>query len=296
MGHLIGRCGAWVSGLVLLVCMGSGLAQSPQAIRKQAEASMLVTGSVLIERDGSVSGLEVDQRDKLPEVVASLVDRAGPTWRFEPVLVDGEARRVKARMSLLVVANKLEDGGYRVGIRSSYFGKDAMTAEERVEQPDAVKGLDMKPPSYPLSAAEIGASGIAYVVLKIGADGKVMDAAIEQVNLRTVGDANLMKRMRSAFSRSALNAAKQWSFTVPAGATDEHGFVSLRVPVDYEMVGRTPPTYGQWRAYIPGPRETIPWIQDDQASSESPEAMLAGGLYQMGKGLRLLTPLGGEGS
>lgn len=296
MWHWIRGCCAWAFGVLLLACMDSSLAQSPQAIRKQAEASMLVTGSILIERDGSVSELEVDDRDKLPDVVASLVENSGPAWRFEPVLVDGNPRRVKARMSLLVVAKKLEDGGYRVGIRGSYFGKDAMTAEERQQEPDAVKALDLKPPSYPLSAAEIGARGTAYVVLKIGADGKVIDAAIEQVNLRTVGDANQMKRMRSAFSRSALTAARGWLFSVPAGATGEHGFVSVRVPVDYEMAGNTLPTYGQWNAYIPGPRETVPWVQDDQATNESPEAMLAGGLYEVGKGLRLLTPLGGEGS
>lgn len=288
---------ALACALMLLASVGVANAQSPQTIRKQVEASMLVTGSILIERDGSVSGLEVDQREKLPEVVASLVENSGPAWRFEPVLVDGEPRKVKARMSLFIVAKKLEDGAFRVGIQSGYFGKDAMTAEERMQEPDAIKRVDMKPPSYPLSALEKGARGTAYVVLKIGPDGKVMDAAVEQVNLRTIGDANEMKRMRSAFSRSAITAAMKWVFSVPA--TDlmrEQGFVSVRVPVDYEFVGNTLPTYGQWNSYIPGPREQIPWVQENAGAGDSPEAMLAGGLYEMGKGLRLLTPLGGDGS
>ncbi|PPJ42907.1 MULTISPECIES: hypothetical protein [unclassified Pseudoxanthomonas] len=255
---------------------------------------MLVTGSILIERDGSVSGLEVDQRDKLPDVVATLVEKSGPAWKFEPVLVEGEPRKVKARMSLLVVANKLEEGGYRVGIRDGYFGKDAMTPEERQQESGALKGLDMKPPSYPMSALEVGARGTAYVVLKIGPDGKVMDAAVEQVNLRTIGNVNEMKRMRSAFSRSTVTAAKNWLFSMSANdLVREHGFTLVRVPVDYEFAGNSRPSYGQWDAYIPGPRETIPWIQDDRARDESPEAMLAGGLYEVGKGLRLLTPLGG---
>lgn len=294
MRHSIGWCNALVWGLLLLVCAEPVFAQSPQAIRKQAESSMLVTGSILIERDGSVSGLEVDQRDKLPDVVATLVEKSGPAWKFEPVLVEGEPRKVKARMSLLVVANKLEEGGYRVGIRDGYFGKDAMTPEERQQESGALKGLDMKPPSYPMSALEVGARGTAYVVLKIGPDGKVMDAAVEQVNLRTIGNVNEMKRMRSAFSRSTVTAAKNWLFSMSANdLVREHGFTLVRVPVDYEFAGNSRPSYGQWDAYIPGPRETIPWIQDDRARDESPEAMLAGGLYEVGKGLRLLTPLGG---
>ena len=293
----MGWCSALACGLLLLVCAELGFAQSPQTIRKQVEASMLVTGSILIERDGSVSGLEVDQREKLPEVVASLVENSGPAWTFEPVLVDGEPRKVKARMSLFIVAKKLEDGAFRVGIQSGYFGKDAMSAEERMQEPDAIKRVEMKPPSYPMSALEKGARGTAYVVLKIGPDGKVMDAAVEQVNLRTIGDVNEMKRMRSAFSRSAITAAMKWVFSVPA--TDlmrEQGFVSVRVPVDYEFAGNTLPTYGQWNSYIPGPREQIPWVQENTGAGDSPEAMLAGGLYEMGKGLRLLTPLGGDGS
>ncbi|MBD9470608.1 hypothetical protein [Pseudoxanthomonas sp. PXM01] len=281
--------------LLVLLCMPA-LAGSSRAVRKQIEASMLVTGSILIERDGSVSTLEVDQRDKLPDVVTTLVEGSGPAWKFEPVLVDGVARRAKARMSLLVVAKKLDDGSYRVGIRSGYFGKEAMTPEERQQEPDAIKPISMQPPNYPMAALEMNARGTVYLVVKVGPEGLVQDVAVEQVNLRTVGSESEMKRMRGTLSRAAVVAARKWSFSVSASEElRQAGFLSVRVPVDYEFFGAKQPGYGEWLAYVPGPREPIPWAQEgQQGADESPEALLAGGLYPLGKGLRLLTPLGGD--
>ncbi len=280
----------------LMAMAGLAEAQNAGAMRKQVEASMLVTGLVLIERDGSVSKLEVDQRDKLPESVAGLIEGSGSAWRFEPVRVEGVARRVQARMSLRVVANRLDDGTYRIGIRSGHFGEEAMTPEERVQQPDAIKGVSMRPPIYPMSALEMNARGTVYLVLKLGLDGSVQDAVAEQVNLRTVGNIKQMDRMRSILSTSALNAAKKWTFSMPA--SDEMrkvGFASVRVPVDYEFGGVVKPAYGEWHSYIPGPRQSAPWTGQDLGATESPDAMLAGVLYEAGKSLRLLTPLSREG-
>ena len=50
----------WI-GLALALLATAALAAGPGAVRKQAEASMLVTGQVRIEPDGSVSGSTVTE-------------------------------------------------------------------------------------------------------------------------------------------------------------------------------------------------------------------------------------------
>jgi hypothetical protein len=85
--------------LMLLLVAGPSFAQGPAAARKLIEHSMVVTGHVLIEPDGTVSGWELDQADKLPPAVTGLIERSVPIWRFEPVVVDGQARKAKGRMS-----------------------------------------------------------------------------------------------------------------------------------------------------------------------------------------------------
>lgn len=42
---------------------------------------------------------------------------------------------------------------------------------------------DMQPPAYPVNAFRGGATGVVYLLLKIGRAGKVEDVVAEQVNL-----------------------------------------------------------------------------------------------------------------
>ena len=50
--------------------------------------------------------------------------------------------------------------------------------------------------------------------------------------------------------------------------------------------------YGAWSVYIPGPRKEIPWLHlHDMDDWSAPDTLVAGGVYQPGKGLHLLTPL-----
>lgn len=286
------------TGLLLALFATSAFAQGPGAVRKQVEASMLVTGHVLIEPDGSVSGWEIDQRDKLPPAVVGLIEKAADVWRFEPVVVDGRQRKAKARMSLRMVAKKLEDDEYRVSIVSGHFGDEAITPEERQQREDSIRSLELKPPSYPVFALEVGARGTVYVVLRIARDGSVADAHAEQVNLRFVGSEQQMKQMRNVLSKSALRAAKDWRFRPPVSGDDvDDEFWYVRVPVDYQFTGQRTPGYGEWDAYVPGPRQVAPWsgLENLDGFDIPPDALIAGEVYQVGKGRKLLTPLGEGG-
>lgn len=275
----------------------SAFAQSPSEVRKQVEASMLVTGHVLIEPDGSVSGWEIDQREKLPPAVAELVENSAPAWRFEPVVVDGVQRKAKARMSLRVMVSQLEErDAYRLSIVGGYFGGDAITPAERQEQKDSLSALELKPPVYPMQALRMGARGTAYVVVKVGRGGKVADAYVEQVNLKVVGSEYEMRRMRNILSSSALQATKKWSFRAPLeGEQADDDFWYARVPVEYAFHGDEAPGYGEWESYVPGPRQDAPWksLEDLDGFDGSPDVLVAGEVYEIGKGRKLLTPLDG---
>ncbi|KAF1718861.1 protein tonB [Pseudoxanthomonas wuyuanensis] len=281
---------------LLFAWAATASAAGPGAARKQVEASMLVTGFVVIEKDGSVGKLEIDQPDKVPGDVVRLVEVAGNTWHFEPPMVDGKSVRGRARMSLRVVANKVEADLYRLSLRSGHFGVEALTPEELQQREDIIKSVSMRPPGYPRLAMESGYQGTVYLVLKIGREGTVVDAMAEQINLRTIGPPVEMERMRSIFAGSALKAARSWMFAPPTtGENASAEFWSVRVPVDYAFHGTRLPEYGQWHAYIPGPRHPIPWASDDLDANESPDALLSGGFYEVGKSFRLLTSLQHEG-
>lgn len=287
--------------LLLLTVLFTGpvLAAGPSAVRKQAEASMLVTGRVTIEQDGSVSGWEVDQREKLPSGVTGLVDRAVGQWKFEPVLIDGKPTRGRARMSLLLVANALDEGRYEVSLRSGHFGREALSHEELKQHGfdrELVTALEMKPPGYPLRAQSMGGQGIVYVVVRVGRQGTAEEVAVEQVNLRTIGSEQQMRLMRETFSKSALAAARAWTFRVPSqGEWADDAYWTVRVPVNYTLTDSKVAGYGQWQAYIPGPRTPVPWDTETVDGVDSaPDALIAGEVHQAGTGLRLLTPLQGS--
>jgi TonB family protein len=280
----------WWAGLMMAVCATVAIARDragTSAVLKQAEASMLVAGSLTIATDGSVSGYALDHREKLPPGVVALVEQALPKWRFEPVQTNGVAHEASAAMSLLVVANKVDGDRFTVRIRSAQF------RETPRQSSDSVSSKSMPPPQYPLDAFFSGVRGTVYLVVRIDRDGRVADASVEQVNLRVLDSEAQMRHWREVLAAPALKAAKRWRFNPPT--TGKHvgdAFWSARVPVDYRFEGETSPKYGGWSPYIPGPRQTISWLNkfgEDTASS--PEALASGGIYPVGEGLRLLTPL-----
>lgn len=282
--------------ILLSLLAGTAMAASPAAVRKHAEASMLVTGHVLIEPDGNVSGWEIDEREKLPVGVIGLIENSASAWRFEPVVIDGVQRKARARMSLRVTAKQLEQRDmYRISIVSGHFGDDAMRPEELQQRDDTLRALELKPPTYPMAALELGARGIVYVVVRVGRDGKVSDAYAEQVNLKVISHEGEMQRMRTLLSRSALRATREWTFRLPASIDADQQYWYARVPVEYAFHGETMPGYGEWEAYVPGPRQESPWksLENLDGLDIPPDALVAGEVYEVGKGRKLLTPLDG---
>ncbi len=281
----------WILALVLALVPGAALAAGPGAVRKQIESSMLVRGEIEIDAQGRVSKLLIDQPENLPSGIPEFVKSQLLQWQFEPVLRDGQPTPARSRMSVRLVGKRIDDKSATIAVRNADFpGPEPGEGE-------AVTHVSMKPPSYPMPAIRAGAQGTAYLVLKISREGAVADAIVEQVNLRVVGSESQMTRLRDMFAKASLTAARRWTFKPPTrGEAAGEEFWSVRVPVEYTMDEATGPArYGKWHAYVPGPRQAVPWSEEAEAAGFSPDAMAEGGVYMAGTGtgLRLLTPLNG---
>jgi hypothetical protein len=275
------------AGLLVWAC--TAVAGGPRALQERIEASVVVTGSISIAADGSVIGHTLDHPDKLEPGIVALVDRTVARWRFEPVL-DRDKKAVAgiASMSLRLVANRPDADHYVVRIRSAYF------QEANQGESGEIRHIKASPPRYPGTALRSGIGGTVYLVARIDADGKVLDAAVEQVNLGVLASDSQMNGWRGVFAASALEAAKRWEFS-PAAKEAAGKARSVRVPISYVLsdsnIKHREPEYGKWESYIPGPKHSVPWLHEEDNDSTSPDALAAGGVYEVGKGLRLLTPL-----
>ena len=140
-----------------------------------------------------------------------------------------------------------------------------------------------------------GVRGTVYVVARIGRDGRVEDAVAEQVNLKVVDSDAGMTQWRNSLAKSAALGARKWTFKPPTQG-DEVGrpFWLVRVPVDSVLHDEEPVPYGQWEAYIPGPRQSTPWMGAMDASSRAPMRWRAAGCTPSAPGPKLLTPLDGD--
>lgn len=262
-------------------------AQTAREIRNQVEASMLVTGAVDIDGNGAVVSHSIDEREKLPAPVANLVDRAVPVMRFEPIMVDGRPVLARAKMSLLVVATPAGEGNMTIAIRSAHFGGGGSVPAS------PVRPAKLNMPRYPDSVAEMGGKGVVYLLLRVKRDGTVADVFTEQVNLTSVGNAQQMEIIRNRLSQATMRVARGWTFSLPEDAlTGEREYWVVRVPVAFELPGDRAASYGEWSAYLPGPKRRPEWVQPDPPGF-SPDALVTGGIHSGETKFRLLTPLEG---
>ena len=279
---------AWWAGisLALLCVAGLAAAATPKEVRKQVEASMLLTGTIEIETDGSVRGYSIDDKDRVPDYVLANIGKWVPEWRFSPVLVDGKAVPARAKMSLRMRAEPSGDDKFSIYIAGASFGEIGTLAT------DATTRLDMTPPKFPRDVANMGGKGIVYLLLKVGRQGTVEDVVAEQVNLTVYASDRQMERFRRSLAAAAVEKAREWTFRAPStGVLAGNDFWSVRVPVDFGYRGDKEVAYGQWEGYLPGPRQRAPWLKNDEDAGN--DALVSGVLHMMGNGPKLLTPLQG---
>lgn len=269
-------------------------AGTAKAARKHVESSMLLTGKVDIDRDGTVVAMSLDQETDLTDTLAGFVRNAVMHWRFEPVRDDdGNALVVRAPIRLRVVARPLEDDNVEVGIRTADF-----SPEYDPNDRTAVATMDRTLPHYPRDAALANLGADAFVIVKVGRDGRVEDLITRQVNLHALGNRTAMATWRGKFAKASETAIRGWTFRVPTeGPQADAPYWVVTVPLTYRVssLGEGPPRvgYGKWETYVAGPLQPVPWLDPkDVRNATSPDALADGGVYMPRKdGLRLLTPL-----
>lgn len=259
--------------------------QTVSAARKQVELSMVVTGTVDIDADGRVEHYALDEPGKLPPAIVQLVSANLPTWKFVPELANGKAADVHAKMSLRFVAKPNGEGDYKIGVRSASFfgGSNAGSGVSIASRPqtDALQN----------ALRMAGTTGDVYLALKIGPDGKLMDGVVQQVNLTMVGTGAQMTQARKFLGQGALDFARHCTYSLPTyGSMRGKPYWVGVLPFRFSYQGRLSEDYGQWHAYVPGPRTEIPW-QDPDRASLGVDAAPVGAFTLDGDGPRLLTPL-----
>lgn len=278
-----------IVGLGLLLAMVAGT--HAQSVRKTAEASMVLTGTVDVNPDGTLRGYTIDKREAVPPDVAAIVDKNVSRWTFKLSAPTTEV--IHSKMSLLVLAKPAGDDKYSVTVSGTSFNEDDGKSTEGVSYKS-----NNAHPAYPQPAVNARVSGTVFVLLRIGRDGLVEDAVAEQVNLDQYGSTSDMRLYRKLFAEASLRAARQWTFNPPTqGKSVDDPYWQARVPVQFSLHKVGEPMeerpYGRWHGYIPGPRETPPWVSK-ALLSEAPDAMPDNGLHTGNSILQLATPLSGS--
>lgn len=290
------RATGFLVGLLAACTMVAGVADD---LGKNFEASMVVTGTITVNPDGSVNGYTLDQQDKLPPAVMKIAAATIPNWKFQPVLDNDAPVSAKSSMSLRLVAHPIDEQHATVRISGALFGSDAWQAKDSSECRNGACLIARKrqPPSYPVYAARRQVSGTAYLVQEIGRNGRVDQQAVERVNLRNTGSAADVRYWSKMFADASLAAARDWTYQVPTSgeeAKQDHWVVS--VPVNFTL-DNYEYAYGQWEPYIPGTVQDIPWAKEDGhiSSNGGSDAIPANGnAFVADARFVLLTPLAGD--
>lgn len=273
----------WSVVLLYVFMSFTTVAATEDMARKQAEASMLVTGTVEINPDGSVRAYVTDQAAELSIPVNDAIQKTIATWKFQ---VD-EKREViaKAKMTLRIIAKSVDDKHVALSIVSSDIGEDDEAPSDNISWKRRIS------PTYPETAFNTGATGVVYLLLRIDRDGKVQDASVEQVNLTSYSPGLNLDRMRKDLAGAALKPTKHWTFNVPTtGKQADAPYWLARAPVSFTIndYPSDREQFGKWRVYLRGPRQSIPWNDDPSLLSSAPDTVPEGTIQTVGTGLHLL--------
>lgn len=259
-------------------------AERAAELERSLELTMVVYGDIDVDADGRVLRHTLDHRDKLSPDLVRMLEARIPAWRFAPkALADGQTHSA-LRMRLRVFAHRIGDQRdvYRMSVRNAAFlpRDDARPDTDRVRYD----------PRSRLSAYDTALQGIVYLALRIGPDGKVMEAFVERVDLAMEGSANNLAQGRKALARLTERQAKNLRFMVPttgpkAGLEEWSG----RLTVAYNTLAVED---WEWQAYYRGPENRAPWTPAEEAENAVPADLVpAGSTETPEQARRLLTPL-----
>ncbi len=260
---------------------------------------MVITGTITVNPQGGVESYSVYQPDKLPQGVRELVQRDVPQLQFVPIMQDGKAVSAMAGMSFRIVADQIDPKHMLVRFAGATFGCAARRARRLLPgacpADTTVSYIKRTPPMYPMIAARAQVGGKVFLVVQIGRDGQVTQAAVRQVDLYRLTDNQAF--FRKMLADASLRAARKWRFSIPTTGVDaaKDRWV-VTIPVNYMMRGSYAGTegreYGHWNIYLPGPVEHIPWASaNTQHGSGNADAIAGNAPFVRDPRFVLKTPL-----
>lgn len=260
----------WLGIAMALGSIGVALAAKPaEPSRLESVLTTRVDGEIVVSPEGVVE--DVSLSTSVDPAIKALLETRVREWRFQPVVVDGQARRARSAMRVTLAATRRVDSdGYLVRVDNAIFpgaSADIPTVKDNrgytSDMPTArIKVISMAPPVYPESLMKLGVSGKVLLGLRIGLDGKV--EAVEPVQsmlLDVRGRDRALEAAIREFERAAIARARQWRFEVTAKAAEP----SLRdlthtVPVIFLMKGHTYTPKEVWQTVVRTPKADISWL------------------------------------
>jgi hypothetical protein len=241
---------------LLALCAFAAFAARYDKVRKQVEASMLVTGELVVAPDGAVKSYKLDRADALPPDARELLAKVVPNWELEVAKADGSPLQSPAtiKMSVQLVARPISDvdDQFRATVQDTAFWDPKAPV-------DVKRRGELTPPEYPVLAWRSGVTGIVYVVARLNPDGTVAETHVERVDMTVLGNEKTLRKFSKILAEAAVDAAKQWTFDIASERLARPAPVAVRVPVQFLLVGDDPREYGRWHAYVPGTYSPIPW-------------------------------------
>lgn len=268
-----------------LIAMATMVAQASSI--KDVESSAVVSGTIVLAKDGTVQTAVIDDGAKYGQPIADMVRRAALQWRFQPVLRHDEPVVAKSSMHVRVVLKKMPDGNYSARIKGATFGDSSTDSTDTLHNAEGNKKV---PPRYPQAAIHARVQGTVYLALRVDRSGHVIEAVAEQVNLSNIGSDRILNQYRTILAESALKAARQWSYVIPTtGPLAKQDSWTAHVPVNYALneLGAPKPDR-TWVSYVPGPYMPAPWI--DKPDMNTADALADDAVRTDGAGPTLLSP------
>jgi TonB family protein len=258
-----------MAGPVIVGAPAAAADQAAAAIQGEAVITMRLDGEISVDPQGRVHDYKV--RTDVTPGVRALLDRVIPTWRFEPVLVDGKPVLARSPMRV-VLAAAASDGNYKIHVDNVLFmpnSEEEYAAEKKLRDAQdgySIQRVQMRPPTYPSQLLHAGVGGVVLLNVLVSPDGSVEDVAAVQSSLLDVkGRAWQLEPGRVILERNAVANARRWKFRIDAADAQalSASARTLRIPVEY-MIDRpgNRDLTGAWRHEFRGPNVPAPWLRD----------------------------------
>lgn len=286
----------FIGSLLLPMALASPalLAKKTEPAPVESVVAMQVDGWVSFDTTGKVEDYQITT--PLTETIRAALDGRVRQWKFHPVLVDGVPRHAKARMRVTLAA-KQESNGIHVAVDNVVFPSETGDVGVRVDgQPEPITGKKLRPPAYPIGLMQQGVSGAVLLAIRVGPDGRAADVvAVQSMMYDVRGGASALRVGIRMLEQSAVVAAKDWTFNVPA--TDKPrtaGEQTVTVPVEYVMGKVKVDPAGKWRTIVRIPKRPIGWLTPETGNQSVGVAdAIAGELIPLNSAVALATDVVG---